>query len=204
MSNLVWPLLALVFLAGAIATWIASISLAKSTDALDNRFKLGEAIGGMILLSIVGTLPEITITVSAVIQGHLDLAAGSLIGGIAVQTVVLVICDAATGRKSSLSYLVGSLIPALEALLVVPVVSFVLMGALLKPTIAVGPLNPASIAIVVVRGVASSSSIASGGRRAGRRSHRAAGRDARTGAFHTRKPPLRAPAAPACESRSTS
>jgi len=150
MSSLGSPLLVLVFLAGAIATWIAGTSLAKSTDALDNRFGLGDAIGGMVLLSIAGTLPEIAITVSAVLQGHLDLAAGNLIGGIAIQTMVLIICDITAGRKNALTYLVGSLIPVLEALLVVLVVSFVLMGALLKPSVTIGPVSPASIAIVVV------------------------------------------------------
>ncbi|HEY5160164.1 MAG TPA: hypothetical protein VII83_03740 [Gaiellaceae bacterium] len=150
MSSLASPFLLLVFAAGAVATWIAGTSLAKSTDALDNRFGLGDAIGGMVLLSIAGTLPEIAITVSAVMQGHLDLAAGNLIGGIAIQTMVLIICDAVVGKKSALTYLVGSLIPVLEALLVVLVVSFVLMGALLKPSVAIGPVSPASIAIVIV------------------------------------------------------
>jgi cation:H+ antiporter len=150
MSSLGSPLLVLVFAAGAIATWIAGTSLAKSTDALDNRFGLGDAIGGMVLLSIAGTLPEIAITVSAVLQGHLDLAAGNLIGGIAIQTMVLIICDITAGRKNALTYLVGSLIPVLEALLVILVVAFVLMGALLKQSVAIGPVSPASIAIVVV------------------------------------------------------
>ncbi|MGD0166716.1 MAG: sodium:calcium antiporter [Gaiellaceae bacterium] len=150
MGSLASPLLALVFAAGAVATWIAGITLAKSTDALDNRFNLGDAIGGMVLLSIAGTLPEIAITVSAAAQNHLDLAAGNLIGGIAIQTMVLIICDITAGRKSALTYLVGSLIPVLEALLVILVVSFVLMGALLKQSVAIGPVSPASIAIVVV------------------------------------------------------
>src|SRR5665811_1496963 len=104
----------------------------------------------MVLLSIAGTLPEIAITVSAVLQGHLDLAAGNLIGGIAIQTMVLIVCDITAGRKNALTYLVGSLIPVLEALLVILVVSFVLMGALLKPSVAIGPVSPASIAIVIV------------------------------------------------------
>ena len=72
----------------------------------------------MILLAIAGTLPEIAITVSAAAKGNLGLAAGNLIGGIAIQTMVLVLCDAAASRRQSLSYLVGSLVPVLEALLV--------------------------------------------------------------------------------------
>ncbi len=55
----------------------------------------------MLLLAVAGTLPEIAITVSAAIQGHLDLAAGNLIGGIAVPTMVLAICDiAVTTRRA--------------------------------------------------------------------------------------------------------
>jgi cation:H+ antiporter len=151
-ASLAWPLLVLIFVAGSVATWIAGISLAKSTDALDNRFNLGDALGGMILLSIAGTLPEIAITVSAAAQGHLGLAAGNLIGGIAIQTMVLIICDITAGRENALTYLVGSLIPVLEALLVVLVVSCVLMGALLTRSIPIGSVrvSPASIAIAVV------------------------------------------------------
>ncbi len=131
MGSLSTPLLLVVFVAAAIATWIAGTALSKTTDVIDRRFNLGEALGGMILLAIAGTLPEIAITVSAAAKGNLGLAAGNLIGGIAVQTMVLVFCDAAASRRQSLSYLVGSLVPVLEALLVVLVVSAALMGSLL-------------------------------------------------------------------------
>jgi cation:H+ antiporter len=94
-------------------------------------------------------LPEIAITVSAVAKGNLGLAAGNLIGGIAVQTMVLVICDAVASKKQSLTYLVGSLVPVLEGLLVVFVVGLVLMGALLPQSTSIGPLSPASIGIVI-------------------------------------------------------
>ena len=84
-------------------------------------------------------------------QGHLDLAAGNLIGGIAVQTMVLVICDIASGRERPLTFLVGALTPVLEGMLVVLVVSAVLMGALLEPSTAIGGVvSPASIAIVAL------------------------------------------------------
>ena len=148
MGSLSTPLLLGVFVAGAIAIWVAGTSLSKATDVIDRRFNLGEALGGMILLSIAGTLPEIAITVSAAAKGNLELAAGNLIGGIAVQTMVLVLCDAAASRRQSLTYLVGSLIPVLEALLVVLVVSIVMMGALLPESTSIGPVSPASLAIV--------------------------------------------------------
>jgi cation:H+ antiporter len=135
--------------AAAVATWIAGISLSQATDTIDRAYGLGEALGGTILLAVAGTLPEIAITVSAAASGHLDLAAGNLIGGIAVQTMVLVVCDAASSRTTALTYLVGSLTAVMEGLLVVFVVAEVMGGALLPPSDSIGPVSPASIAIVV-------------------------------------------------------
>ena len=151
MTGLASPLLVLVFVAAAGATWIAGIALSKTTDALDARLGLGEELGGLLLLSVAGSLPELAITVSAAAQGNLGLAAGNLIGGIAVQTMVLVVCDFVVGPARPLTFLVGALSPVLEGLLVTLVVSGVLMGALLSPSTAVGGVvSPASIGIVVV------------------------------------------------------
>jgi cation:H+ antiporter len=143
--------LVIVFAAGASATWVAGTSLSKTTDALVARLGLGEELGGMLLLAVAGSLPELAITVSAAAQGNLGLAAGNLIGGIAVQTMVLVVCDIAAGPERPLTFLVGALTPVLEGMLVVLVASVVLMGALLKPSTAIGGVvSPASLMIVVV------------------------------------------------------
>jgi cation:H+ antiporter len=151
MSGLATPWLVIVFATGAGATWVAGVRLAKTTDALDARLKLGEELGGILLLAIAGSLPELAITVSAAAQGHLDLAAGNLIGGIAVQTMVLVICDIAAGRERPLTFLVGALTPVLEGLMVILVISVVLMGALLEPATAIGGVvSPASVVIAIV------------------------------------------------------
>lgn len=151
MAGLATPLLGLIFAAAVVATWVAGTALSKTTDALDARLGLGEELGGILLLAIAGSLPELAITVSAAARGNLGLAAGNLIGGIAVQTMVLVICDVAAGRRRPLTFLVGALTPVLEGLLVVLVVSGVMMGALLKPSTSIGGVvSPASLAIVAV------------------------------------------------------
>ena len=151
MAGLASPLLLLIFLAGAAATWVAGIALSKTTDALDVRLGLGDELGGLILLSLAGSLPELAITISAAAQGNLKLAAGNLIGGIAIQTMVLLVCDIAVGTERPLTYLVGALTPVLEALLVVIVVAGVEMGSLLRESTAIaGRVSPASLAIVVV------------------------------------------------------
>ena len=138
------------FAAAAAATWAAGVYLSRATDVLDARWKLGEAFGGMVLLAISGSLPEVAITISAALAHRLDIAAGNLLGGIAVQTAVLVICDYFVTEKKPLSYLVGSLIPVLEASLVVGVTALAMLGALLPPTEVVMGVSPASVAIVVV------------------------------------------------------
>jgi cation:H+ antiporter len=149
-GSLATPLLVLVFLVGVVATWLAGTRLSTLTDALDNRFGLGQELGGILLLAIAGSLPELAITVSGAARGNLDLAAGNLIGGIAMQTMVLALCDFATSGDKPLTYLVGRLTPVLEALGVVLVVAIVMMGALLRPSTAIGGVvSPASVVIVL-------------------------------------------------------
>lgn len=150
MGALATPLLAVLFVAGAAVTWAAGVALSRATDALDIRLRLGEELGGILLLAFAGSLPELAVTVSAAARGNLDLAAGNLIGGIAVQTLVLVVCDAVTGGDRPLTFLVGALTPVLEAMVVVVVVAGVLLGALLPERTAIGGVvSPASVAIVV-------------------------------------------------------
>ena len=38
----------LVFVVGSGATWVAGVELAKSTDELDRRLGIGDALGGMV------------------------------------------------------------------------------------------------------------------------------------------------------------
>ena len=142
------PLL-LVFIASAAATWIAGLYLSKATDVLDDRFKLGDAVGGMLLLGLAGSLPELAITASAALSGHLALATGNLLGGIAMQTLVLVFLDATSRKKQPLTALAPDVFPLLESMLVIVLVAFAIMGGLLPETTAIGPVSPASLAIVI-------------------------------------------------------
>ncbi len=149
MGGLATPLLVAVFVAAAVATWVAGVYLSKTTDSLDLRFGLGEALGGLILLAVTGSLPEIAITASAALAGHLDLAVGNLIGGVAIQTLVLVVLDLFAGRERPLSFLVGSLVPVLEALIVVVVLATAMAGAALSKSTNVVGVSPTSLAVVI-------------------------------------------------------
>ena len=150
MASFSSPLLIGVFAAAAAVTWIAGVELSKATDAIDRRYGLGEALGGVILLAIRPGLCRRSRSRSARRQAGISAwPPGNLIGGIAIQTMVIVLCDAAASRTQSLTFLVGSLIPVLEGLAVIAVVAEVNMGSLLPEHVAIGPVSPVSIAIVV-------------------------------------------------------
>ena len=138
-----------IFGAAAAATWVAGVFLSKATDVLDNRFGLGDAVGGLLLLGLAGSLPELAITASAALSGDLSLATGNLLGGIAMQTMVLVFLDATSRQKSPLSSLVGDTSALLQAAMVVVLVTLAVMGGLLPESTAIGSVSPMSIAIVV-------------------------------------------------------
>lgn len=148
MGDLSTGVLLLLFGGAALATWVAGVRLAAATDVIDDAYDLGEALGGMILLSVVGSLPELAITVSAAANGDLGIAAGNLIGGVAMQTFVLVIADRAIRGDRPLTTAAGSLVPALEGMLVVVVVAITMMSGLLPASASLGSVSVGSIAIV--------------------------------------------------------
>jgi cation:H+ antiporter len=151
MSSLPLPVLLVIFVAAAIAVWVAGTRLSTATDVLDTKLGLGEAFGGLILLAIVTNLPEIAIVVSASMSHHLDIAVGNILGGIALQTVVLVILDGAgLPRSVALSNRGASLLVLLEAGTVVAVLSVTVMGSQLPADLLLWRLDPAALLIVVV------------------------------------------------------
>ncbi|MEW2371955.1 hypothetical protein AB0940_21700 [Streptomyces sp. NPDC006656] len=145
------PLLLLLFVASAAVIWFADVKLSDTTDVLARRLGLGSALGGLILLAIATNLPEIAITVSAATAGQLDVAVGNILGGIAIQTVVLAVLDAAGVRpRAPLTRLAASLQLVLEGALVVVVLAVVVMGTQLPASIHAARLAPASVAIAVI------------------------------------------------------
>ncbi|GCE03169.1 sodium:calcium antiporter [Dictyobacter aurantiacus] len=147
------PLLGLIaiFIVAAIAVWLSGIRLSNSTDILSDRFGLGQALGGMILLAVATNLPEIAITATAGVTHNIGIATGNILGGIAIQTVVLVILDAFGARKKdALSYLASSLELVLEGVLVIAVLVVAIMGTQLPQGIAFLRMSPSALLIVVI------------------------------------------------------
>jgi len=145
------PVVIAVFAGAAAAVWFAGIKLSDTADVLSMRLGLGEALGGLILLAISTNLPEIAITASAALAHHLGIAIGNILGGIAIQTVVLVLVDAfGLGRRSSLSYQAASLLLVLEGGLVIAVLVVAVMGTQLPGSLTRARVEPASVLIVVL------------------------------------------------------
>jgi len=141
--------LIVIFGACAGAIWIAGIWLSSSTEAIDNHFKLGSALGGLLLLAIATDLPELAITITAGIKGNLGLAVGNLLGGMAIQTVVLAALDVGSGPERPLTYLVGSLLLVIEAALVGVVAVTAIMTTQLPESLNVAGVSPGTLAIVL-------------------------------------------------------
>jgi cation:H+ antiporter len=145
------PVLALVILfgAGAVVVWVAGIHLSDTTDVLSARLGLGEALGGLLFLAVATNLPEIAIIASAAMGGDLGLAIGNILGGIAVQTVVLVIVDRwGLGPGVGLTYRAASLVLVLEGVLVIAVLVVAIMATRLPGSLIVWRLAPGDVLIL--------------------------------------------------------
>jgi cation:H+ antiporter len=147
------PLVALVllFVVAAGIIWIAGIRLSDTTDVLSTRLGLGEALGGLLLLAVATNLPEVAIVASAAMGGDLGLAIGNILGGIAIQTVVLVVLDRfGLGRHIGLTYRAASLVLVLEGVLVIAVLTLAIMATRLPASLIVLRVAPGDLAIVAL------------------------------------------------------
>src|SRR5436305_1361234 len=153
-SGLAPWLLGLIFVVSAAVIWGAGIALSDTTDVLSERLHLGSALGGLVLLAVATNLPEIAITVSAALSGDVSVAVGNILGGIAIQTVVLVALDAVGVRpRKPLTYLAASLTLVLEGALVVAVLLVVVMGTQLPASLIALRVTPGALLIAVLWGI---------------------------------------------------
>ena len=151
LSTLSLPVLLLIFVVAAAAVWMGGIKLSDTTDVLSERFGLGEALGGLILLAIATNLPEIAITSSAALRQNLGIATGNILGGIAIQTVVLVALDAfGVKGRHPLTYRAASLALVLEGVLVIAVLTVAIMSSQLPSSLIVARVEPGGLLVAAL------------------------------------------------------
>jgi len=137
-----------IFIVASAAVWFAGIQLSNTVDIIDARFGLSQAFGGLIFLSITTNLPEIAIVITAALAHNMGIAIGNILGGIAIQTVVLVILDGIGLRqKAALTYKAASLQLVLEGLLVISILVISIMGTQLPKSIIFAHLAPGDLLI---------------------------------------------------------
>jgi cation:H+ antiporter len=144
------PILFGIFAASAAVVWVAGIQLSNTTDEIDAHFGLGEALGGLILLAVATNLPEIAIVSTAAVQHNFEIATGNILGGIAIQTVVLVALDGFGVPRRPLTNATASLVVVLEGTLVMAVLAVAIGATLLPGSVVVGRIDPSALLIVVL------------------------------------------------------
>jgi cation:H+ antiporter len=127
------------------------VELLNMTDVLAERIGLGQALGGVILLAISTNLPGIAITASAALNHELEVAVGNILGGIAIQTVVLVLLDlfGTTGGPPLTSRTV-SLLLVLEAALVNAVLIVSIMATQMPRSLMIARVTPGVLIIAAI------------------------------------------------------
>lgn len=144
-----WAIIAIFAASGGIIWWAGNV-LAYSTDAIDSHVGWGEGMGGAVFLAIATNLPEVAIIVGCAYTHTMALAVGNILGGIAIQTVVLVILDGpALRRNIPLMSTVRSLTIVLQGMVLVGILMFCILGALMPRNLIVFRVTPAEIAIVI-------------------------------------------------------
>ena len=149
LTGLSLPILGAIFAAGAVAIWMAGIQLSKSVDIIDNQLGLGEAMGGLMLLAVVTNLPEISIVSTAAARHNFDIATGNVLGGIAIQTVVLVALDGFGVPRRPLTNATASLTQVLEGALVMAILAVAIMATLLPQKVVVARVDPSTVLIAL-------------------------------------------------------
>ena len=91
---------ALIFLVAAVVVWGAGTRLAAYADRFAKATGLSGALVGLVLLGGITSLPEIATSATAAVQGAGELAANNLVGGVALQVVMLAVVDVLVGRRA--------------------------------------------------------------------------------------------------------
>jgi cation:H+ antiporter len=138
------------FLTAALVIAIVGTRLAAIADELAVRTGLGEALVGAVLVGASTSLPGIVTSVVTAAQGHVGLATGNALGGIAAQTAFLAIADIVY-RRANLEHAAASVGNLVQGSLLIVLLTIPLMAASLPP-LAVYGVSPATVVLIIAYG----------------------------------------------------
>jgi cation:H+ antiporter len=96
-----------IFVAAAIAVWIAGTKLARYADAIAEKTGIGREVLGILLLGGVTSLPELAVATTATLQGTPQLSVNDVLGSASINLVVLAVADAIS-RREAITSILGS------------------------------------------------------------------------------------------------
>ncbi len=119
-----------VFVCSAVGVGIFGYRLTILADRLADRTGLGEALTGAFFLGAVTSLPEISTTVTAAINWHAQLAVSNALGGVAAQTVFLVMADLSY-RRANLEHAAASVGNMMQGTLAIVLLTMPILAAVM-------------------------------------------------------------------------
>lgn len=143
-----WPpgAAAAVFIAAGVATAVLGVRLVALGDALADRTGWGEAFFGAVFFGLVTSLSGIAMTAVSAAAGQPELAYSNAVGGIAAQTLAIVIADAVY-RQVNLEHAAASESNLLFGCLLIVLLATALMSSFTPGATVLG-VHPGSLAMV--------------------------------------------------------
>ncbi|MFV0390258.1 MAG: sodium:calcium antiporter [Pyrinomonadaceae bacterium] len=119
-----------IFAVSAVAIWYFCRKLSDVVEFVDAEFGLGSAFGGTLILAIVTNLPETSIAITGAIKGNYSLIAGNLLGGIAMQNLLLILYDFYSKDTRPLSTITSSKAGIFQGVALILILLLCLFGSL--------------------------------------------------------------------------
>jgi len=138
--DFVWALVQ--FAVGAVVIGVAGTRLATVADAVADRTGLGEAVTGALLLGAVTSMPGLLASATAAWNGLPEMAVSNAVGGIAAQTLFLVVADF-VHKRANLEHAAASPTNLFQGSLLIALLAFPWMAANLD-VFESWPLHPVS------------------------------------------------------------
>lgn len=142
------PLTLLLFGGGALVIALAGSRLAAISDRLSDLTGLGEAVFGAVLLGATTSLPGSVASITTALAGRADLAVGNAVGGIAAQTVFLVVADMVY-RHANLEHAAASVTNLINGALLCALLALPLLAAT-GPELSFWGVHPVSVLVLVL------------------------------------------------------
>lgn len=136
-----------IFAVAAALTVVCSVRLAALGDTLADRTGWGEALFGAVFFGLITSLSGIVMTAVSAAADRPGLAYGNAVGGIAAQTLAVVVADA-FHRRANLEHAAASMSNLLFGCLLTGLLGVALMASF-SPEVTLWGVHPASVVLVL-------------------------------------------------------